>query len=226
MQALQAQATINNAPPTIDTALTTSENTKLVETLWCTHCSKPYYTKDSCFILHPHLKGKSNNRNSRFKQRNKRPRRDDDDSDDPIVMIASLGMAASSDDTSAQLATQWAIDTACSHHITHLKTHFIKYKLLITRGVLIKGLGGTSYPAIGRGTIKIRCTIKGKSRAVHLTNVYHVPDCKVNLISVGQLFKIGADVRFSPEKCKIHTKDKTLTATGRNRIWLLDITIE
>jgi hypothetical protein len=59
-----------------------------------------------------------------------------------------------------------------------------------------------------------------------LTNVYHDPDYKVNLIPVGQPFKIGADVRFSPEKCKIGTKGKTLTATGRNGIWLLDTTME
>jgi hypothetical protein len=141
-------------------------------------------------------------------------------------MIASLGMAASSDDTSNLLATQWAIDTACSRHITHSKAHFIKYEPLITGGAQVKGLGGTSCPAIGRGTVKIRCSIKGKSRVVHLTNVYHVPDCKVNLISVGQLFKIGADIRFSPEKCKIQTRNKTLTATGHNGIWLLDTTME
>jgi hypothetical protein len=178
-------------------------------------------------VLYLHLKGKSNNRNSRLRQRNnKRPRRDDDGSDDLIAMITSLGMAASLNDMSTQLATQWAIDTACSRHITHSKTHFIKYEPLITGGALIKGLWGTSCPAIGRGTVKTRCTIKGKSRAVHLTNVYHVPDCKVNLISVGQLFKIGADVRFSLEKCKIHTKNKTLTATGRNGIWLLDTTLK
>ena len=214
MQALAAHATT----PTLitDTALATSENTKLIEAPWCTHCNKSYYTKDNCFVLHPYLKRKSNNRNSRSGPKNKRPKRDDDDSDDPVVMIASLGMAASSDDTSNLLATQWAIDTACSYYITHSKAYFIKYELLITRGALIKGLGGTSCPAIGRGTVNICCTIKGKSRAVHLTNVYYVPGCKVNLISVGQLFKISADVRFSPEKCKIHTKDKTLTATGRN----------
>jgi hypothetical protein len=55
-------------------------------------------------------------------------------------MITSLGMAASLNDMSTQLATQWAIDTACSRHITHSKTHFIKYEPLITGGALIKGL--------------------------------------------------------------------------------------
>ena len=192
MQALAAQATTTS--PTTNTALAASENIKLIEAPWCTHCNKPYHTRDSCFVLHPHLNRKSNNRNSCFGQKNKRPRRDDDDSDNPVAMIASLGMAASSDDTSNLLATQWATDTASSCYITYSKAHFIKYKPLITGGALIKRLGDTSCPAIGRGTVKIRCTIKGKSRAVHLTDVYHVPDCKVNLISVGQLFKIGADV--------------------------------
>lgn len=224
VQALAAQA--STITPATDTALAASINTKLVEAPWCTHCNKPYHTKDNCFVLHPHLKRKSNNRYPRFGQKSKRPRRDDDDSDDPVAMIASLGMAASSDDTSNLLASQWAIDTACSRHITHSKPHFIKYESLVTGAAQIKGLGGTSCPAVGRGTVKIRCTINGKSRAVHLTNVYHVPDCKVNLISVGQLFRIGAEIKFSLEKCNIHTKGRALTATARNGIWLLDTTVK
>ena len=103
MQALVVHVTIPT--PIMDTALAASENTKLIEALWCTHCNKSYHTKDNCFVLHPYLKRKSNNRNSRSGPKNKRLKRDDDDSDDPVVMIASLGMAASSDDTSNLLAT-------------------------------------------------------------------------------------------------------------------------
>jgi hypothetical protein len=76
------------------------------------------------------------------------------------------------------------------------------------------------------GTVKIRCKIKGKTRVIKLTNVYYVPDGGVNLISVDQLFKVGATVNFSPQYCKIKTRDKVLTATNRGGCWFLDTTLE
>ena len=79
-----------------------------------------------------------------------------------------------------------------------------------------KGLAGITCAPIGRGTVKLRCKIKGKSQSIHLTNVYHVPDCAVNLISVAQLFNVGADVQFSKKYCKIKTGKRTITATSKN----------
>jgi hypothetical protein len=87
-------------------------------------------------------------------------------------------------------------------------------------------LAGASVTPIGKGTVKIRCKIKGKTRTIKLTNVYHVPDGGVNLISVDQLFKVGATVNFSPQYCKIKTRDKVLTATSRGGCWFLDTTLE
>jgi hypothetical protein len=91
---------------------------------------------------------------------------------------------------------------------------------------VVRGLAGASVSPIGIGTVKIRCKIKGKTRAVKLTNVYYVPDGGVNLISVDQLFKVRATVNFSPQYCKIKTKDKVLTAISKGGCWFLDTTLK
>jgi hypothetical protein len=74
--------------------------------------------------------------------------------------------------------------------------------------------------------VKIRYKIKGKTRVIKLTNVYYIPDGKVNLISVDQLFKVKATVNFSPQHCKIKTRDKVFTATSKGGCWFLDTTLE
>jgi hypothetical protein len=68
-------------------------------------------------------------------------------------------------------------------------------------------LAGASVTPIGKGTVKIRYG-------------------GVNLISVDQLFKVGATVNFSPQYCKIKTRDKVLIATSRGGCWFLDTTLE
>lgn len=224
--ALTATRTISSPTIANDTTPAAGGDTRNIEVPWCTHCSKSYHTKDQCWILHPHLKRRSKAGKGRHGPPNKRRRRGDDDDDDgPISLIAHFGMTANNDVDNI-IHTQWAIDTACSRHITHSREHFINYEVILESSTHIKGLGGTSCTAIGRGTVKVRCKIKGKSRSIHISNVYHVPDCAVNLISVAQLFKLGADVRFTSEHCKIKSKDKVLTGTGKNGCWFLDTTLE
>lgn len=57
-------------------------------------------------------------------------------------------------------------------------------------------------------------------------NIYHELDCAVNLISVAQLFKIGANVQFSMEYYKIKIGRGVITATSRNGCWFLDAALE
>ena len=53
-----------------------------------------------------------------------------------------------------------------------------------------------------------------------------MPNCVVNLISIAELFKVGTDIQFLRERCKITTQKKTITTTGRNRCWFLDTTLK
>jgi hypothetical protein len=74
--------------------------------------------------------------------------------------------------------------------------------------------------------VKIRCKIKEKTQVIKLTNVYYIPDGGVNLISVNQLFKVEATVNFSPQYCKIKTRDKVLIVTSKGGYWFLNTTLE
>jgi hypothetical protein len=134
-------------------------------------------------------------------------------------------MAATSD-TGSLLYTQWIVDTVCSRHITHSREHFVLYTHITQSLTVVKGLAGASVSPIRIGTVKIRCKIKRKTRAVKLTNVYYVLDGGVNLISVDQLFKVRATVNFLPQYCKIKTRDKVLTTTSKGGCWFLDTTLE
>jgi hypothetical protein len=222
--------TASTASKTVTTtgiALAATGDTRNIEVPYCTQCHKSYHTKEKCWTLYPHLKQQAKAGKGRRgpSGKKRKTREDDDESDDPVSLIAHFGMTADND-TGNLLHTQWAIDTGCSRHITHSREHFISYEAIHESSAHIKGLGGTSCAPIGRGTVKLRCKIKGKSRSIHLTNVYHVPDCAVNLISVAQLFKVGAVIQFSKEYCKIRTGKRTITATSRNGCWFLDTTLE
>lgn len=222
-----AASTASTTIATTGIALAATGDTRNIEVPYCTHCHKSYHTKEKCWTLYPHLKQQAKAGKGRRGPSTKRrkTREDDDESDDPVGLIAHFGMTAN-DDTGNLLHTQWAVDTGCSRHITHSREHFISYEAIPESSAHIKGLGGTSCAPIGRGTVKLRCKIKGKSRSIHLTNVYHVPDCAVNLVSVAQLFKVGADIRFSKEYCKIRTGKSIITATSRNGCWFLDTSLQ
>lgn len=217
-------ATATAVQTTTETAMM-SQDTKQIEVPYCTHCNKPYHNIRKCYVLHPELKPKgANSKNT--KKKSKRQRIDaDNESDGSIGLVAHFGMTATSD-TSDLLHTQWIIDTACSRHITHSRDHFTSYTPIVQSSATVRGLAGASVSPIGKGTVRIWCKIKGKTRAINLTNVYHIPDGKVNLISVDQLFKVGAIVNFSPQYCRIRTEDKVLTARSRNGCWFLDTTLQ
>lgn len=219
----QQEGVIASVATTMHTAMI-SQDTRQIEVPYCTHCNKPYHNARKCYTLHPELKPKGDNNSKRKKP--KRQRVDPgNESDSSISLVAHFGMAATSDANSI-LYTQWIIDTACSRHITHSREHFISYTPIEQSVTMVRGLAGASVSPVGRGTVRIMCKIKGKTRAIKLTDVYHVPDGGVNLVSVDQLFKAGDTVDFSPQSCRIKTKHKVLTATSKNGCWFLDTTPE
>ena len=53
-----------------------------------------------------------------------------------------------------------------------------------------------------------------------------MPNYAVNLISIAQLFKVGADIQFSKEYYKIKARKRTIMAINRNRCWFLNTTLK
>jgi hypothetical protein len=156
------------------------QDTKQIEVPYYIHYNKLYHNVQKCYILHPELK----NSNSR-KRKPKRQRVKTGNKLNSLLigLVAYFGMAATSN-TSSLLYTQWIIDTVCSCYITHLREHFVLYTPITQSFTVVKGLAGANITPIKISTVKIRCKIKGKTQVIKLTNVYYVPDDKVNLILV------------------------------------------
>jgi hypothetical protein len=163
---------------TIQTAIV-SQDTKQIEVPYCIHCNKPCHNVQKCYILHLELK----NSNSRKRKPKRQGVETGNESDGSIGLVAYFSIAATSD-TNNLLHTQWIVNTACSCYITYSREHFVLYTPITQSPTVVRGLAGASVLPIGISTVKIRCKIKGKTQAIKLTNVYYVPDGRVNLISV------------------------------------------
>jgi hypothetical protein len=142
---------------TIQTAIV-SQDTKQIKVPYCTHCNKLYHNIRKCYILHLELK----NSNSRKKKPKRQRVETGNESDGSIGLVAHFSMAATSD-TGSLLHTQWIVDTACSCYITHSREHFVLYTPITQSPTVVRGLAGASVTPIKKGTVKIRCKIKGKT---------------------------------------------------------------
>ena len=69
---------------------------------------------------------------------------------------------------------------------------------------------------MGHGTVKLECNENNKRVILLLSNVFHVPDLGVNLISVSQLIDLNAEVNFTKSQCFINHGNHKLTGSGRN----------
>ncbi len=81
-----------------------------------------------------------------------------------------------------ELAEGFLLDTGCSNHSTYTLDGFIQYTPL-QNAKPIKGIGGVCLTPAGVGTLRIHT----KGKKLLLSDVYFMPNYRVNLISVGQL---------------------------------------
>jgi hypothetical protein len=137
-------------------ALTATGNTRNIKVPYYIYCYKSYHTKEKCWILYPHLKqqAKAEKGYHRLSNKKRKTHEDNNKLDNPVGLITHFRITANSN-TDNLLHTQWAINTGCSHHITHLQEHFISYKTIPKSSAHVRGLGGISYTPIGRGTVKL-----------------------------------------------------------------------
>ena len=87
----------------------------------------------------------------------------------------------------------WLSDSACTSHV--VKDHNLFTMYLPTPGHNIKGFGKS--PGLGRGTVKIQCTVDGKTTVAMLSNAVHIPDAPFNLISIGWAEETGVKILFA-----------------------------
>ena len=86
-------------------------------------------------------------------------------------------------DSNLNLCTRTVVDSGCSRHSFADRLAFITYERIQSRP--IKGIKGVKVQPLARGTISVECNVNGECNALTLSNVLHVPDMGVNLLSVG-----------------------------------------
>jgi hypothetical protein len=98
----------------------------------------------------------------------------------------------------------WLLDSGCNNHMMGKKYLLSCIDSSISSDIT---LGNDSLVKVqGKGTVPILTKHNVKK---DINNVYHVPDLKHNLLSVGQLIEHGYKVLFEGASCKMY--DKTLS---------------
>jgi hypothetical protein len=113
----------------------------------------------------------------------------------------SGGMFLSCHKTEQQPKDLWLLDSGCSNHMTGNKDLLSCIDSSISSDITL----GNDYlvKVQGKGTVPILTKQNVKK---DINNVYHVPDLKHNLLSVGQLIEHGYKVLFEGASCKIYDK--------------------
>jgi sarcosine oxidase delta subunit len=113
----------------------------------------------------------------------------------------SDGMFLSCHKTKEQHKDLWLLDNGCNNHMTSNKDLLSCMEFSILSDIT---LGDDSLVKVqGKGTVPI-LTKKDVKKDIH--DVYHVPDLKHNMLSVGQLVEHGYKVLFEGASCRIYEK--------------------
>lgn len=117
----------------------------------------------------------------------------------------------------------WFVDSGCSNHMTGSKGSFSSldecFKMEVRLGDKKK------LKVEGRGIVKIHV---GSDMVKLLENVDYAPKLEYNLLSVGQLMKMGYTINYDDGKCIINNKKKgrklmEICVAGNN-MFVLDAT--
>jgi hypothetical protein len=108
----------------------------------------------------------------------------------------------------------WVVDSGASFHITSHKEYFTSYTSGVTDQVRMGNSGSSTI--VGKGTICIETNICCR---LVLDDARHVPDIRLNLLSVGKLDDICHGSYFGDAKWKL-TKGSLIVARGRKKVCL------
>ncbi len=110
---------------------------------------------------------------------------------------------------------EWLADSATTTHVVNRREIFTNYEPL--RGVTVTGVGGTKVVVEGRGTVDLVSKCEGRTHALRLQHVLHIPTNKNNLISLGKWDSAGGSYQSNQGILKLITKGG-ITITVAKRI--------
>nr|GEU60672.1 hypothetical protein [Tanacetum cinerariifolium] len=148
------------------------------------------------------------------------------DENEEVMLMAKINMEESSfmaDATRENKGMLWFLDSGCSIHMCGNKDRFVDLDLGFTCSVK---LGNNSrMMVVGKGNVKL---FLNESTYV-IKDVYHVPDLKNNLLSIGQLQQKGLSFLLQSDVCKVFHQEKGLifqSFMSKNRMFPISEEIE
>ncbi|XP_076937607.1 uncharacterized protein LOC143605339 [Bidens hawaiensis] len=119
--------------------------------------------------------------------------------------------------------SMWYLDNGASNHMSGSREHFTELDEKISGKVRF---GDASYVEIkGMGSILLEC--KNREQRV-VTNVYYIPGLKSNILSLGQLTKIGCKVVMEYNQLRLYDIKETLlmkVERSKNRLYIVNLKI-
>ncbi|KAG6998831.1 Retrovirus-related Pol polyprotein from transposon TNT [Fusarium oxysporum f. sp. conglutinans] len=197
----------------------------------CSYCKKLGNTSDACWLLHPELKKRLNDKRFRRKQRqdhlrtNNRTRNADEDEvtnalaihAEPVIQL----MAYQGQRLSDLLEKVHVLDSGASMHTFCKRENFST--LHPWSGGQTVGIGETQITPQGLGNYILRLKGLDGPRHLALDNSVYSPEGRVNLVSISALTRKGAKISFGDNQARVAYDNRViLTATVRSGIYVVD----
>ncbi|TPX38458.1 DNA-directed DNA polymerase, partial [Synchytrium endobioticum] len=116
---------------------------------------------------------------------------------DPHIIIKEFYMAANPKSTTSNRdAASWIIDSGCSNTSTFDRSKFITFRPY--NGNIIVG-DGRKITIQGIGTVMLTTMIYGQITQIAINDAHYIPDLTRNLISYGQLTRLGYHTIDQPD---------------------------
>ena len=116
----------------------------------------------------------------------------------------------------------WWLDSGCSQHMTCFKGDFVNYqKLEIPIDVHLADK--SVVPAIGQGDVRIVIFDNDREIPVGFRNVLFVPKLKKRLLSISEMTKSGAEVKFKGNICSLYVNQKNYVIGHKHgKLWKMN----
>ena len=119
-------------------------------------------------------------------------------------------------------ASEWYLDSGCSQHMTCVKGDYVTYEKLESP-IDVRLADKSVVPAIGQGNVRIVILDNDREVPVLFRNVLFVPRLKKRLLSISEMTKTGAEVKFKGDICSLLINQKTyIIGHKHGKLWKLN----
>jgi hypothetical protein len=146
---------------------------------------------------------------------------DSESESNPVRLFMSRGLPSQGD-----LQHQWIVDSGASRTMCSNRDWFSHFSHLPVPVNIALG-DNSSIQGTGVGRIGVSMKAAGTWHHAVLQDVLYVPELHGNLLSVSQLARSSADVRFAKGGCQIYDQRGTLTCEGslRGNLYIMPIRV-